>query len=152
MRYWWVSSSIIALDVSRWAGLSLIWVIGNNMTESKTPVPLCQTLRCCYARLSVGPVLFLLCINDMHRSSTGRLFFILLTIQQFLHPTLTLKCSWPTEAWSWASYDMNIVNVTVGCKNRCIVSKIKKCIWLRIYACHFIFLNVCNTSYMIISN
>ena len=36
--------SIMASGVSFWASLSLIWEIGNNMSQSKNPDPLCQTL------------------------------------------------------------------------------------------------------------
>ena len=43
----------------------------------------------------LGPVLFLLYINDMHRSSDQLRFFILLTIQQCLHPTVTLTVFMP---------------------------------------------------------
>ena len=43
----------------------------------------------------LGPVLFLLYINDMYRSSNQMRFVHLLTIQQFLHPTVTLTISMP---------------------------------------------------------
>ena len=68
MTYWSVSTCIMASEVLCRACLNLIWVIGNNLFQSKTAVPLCQTVHYCLARVMLGPVHFLY-INDMHRSS-----------------------------------------------------------------------------------
>ena len=43
----------------------------------------------------LGPIHFLLSINDMHKSSDRCVLFILLTIQQFLHPTVILTMFMP---------------------------------------------------------
>ena len=91
MRYWWVSFSIMASEVSCWAGLSLIWVIGNNMSQSKTSTFLYvkHYIRCS-ARLSVRPSTFYFVHQRMHRSSDQLRFVDFADDTTVLHPTVTL--------------------------------------------------------------
>ena len=69
MRFWWVSSSIMASEVSCWAGLSYLsnrkqYVSVKNFSSSMSNI----TLAVLQGSV-LGPVLFLLYINVMHRSS-----------------------------------------------------------------------------------
>ena len=66
------------------------------MSKSKTPAPLCVPLTLGVPQCSVlGSVPFLLYINDMIDPQTRCALFILLTIQEFLHPTATLTMAMP---------------------------------------------------------
>ena len=49
----------------------------------------------------LGPVLFLLCLNDMHKSLNHCALFILLMIKQFVHPTVTLTVFMPQRTGNW---------------------------------------------------
>ena len=101
----------------------------DNMYQPKTPAPLCQTFKHymrCSAGLVLGPVLFLLYIHDMHRSSDQMRFV------HFAHYTTV-----------FASSDINNVHASV---NRELVEVDN---WLKT---NRLSLNVSKTSYMIISN
>ena len=101
MRYRWVSSSIMASEVSYWAGLSLIWVIGNNMSRSKISAPLCQTLHKVFCNVQCWASTFLLYINDMHRSSDQLRFVHFADDTTVLHPTVTLMVFMPQWTGNW---------------------------------------------------
>ena len=78
------------------ADLSLIRVIGNNMPQSITPVPLHQTLHYVFrmAQCWVQYFFFRISVTSID-SHTRCVLFILLTIQQFLHPTVTITMFMP---------------------------------------------------------
>ena len=63
ITYWWVSSCIMASEVSCSAGLSLIWVTINNMYQSETAVPLCQTLHLVFHKARCWAQYFFFCIS-----------------------------------------------------------------------------------------
>ena len=118
----------MASEVSCSTGFSLIWVTGNNTSQSKTAVPLYQTLHWVFHKVRCWAQYFFFCISMTCIDPQIRcILFILLMIQPFLHPT----CS-----------DINNVHATVirelvGVDN-----------WLK---ANRLSLNVCKTLYMIIS-
>ena len=75
---------IMAPEVSCSTGVSLIWVTGNNTSQSKTAIPLCQTLQWvfhkdrCWAQYS-----FFSISMTFIDPQTRWVLFILLMIQQF---------------------------------------------------------------------
>ena len=102
MRDWWVSSSIMASELSCWAGLNLICGISNNMSQSKTPAPLCQILHWVFPKGRCWAKYFFFwtsmsCIDPQ----TNCALFILPTIQQFLHPTVTSTMFTPQWTGNW---------------------------------------------------
>ena len=121
-----VSSYIISAEMPCSTGLSFIWEMGNNMSQSKTAVPLSQALPWvfhkdpCWAQ-------YILYINDMYRSSNK---------MRFGHFT--------DDATVFASdSDINNVDVTVN-RERVGVEN-----WLK---ANRLSLNVSKTSYMMTSN
>ena len=107
------------------AGLSLIRVIGTNMSQSKTPAPLWQTLHQVFRKVRCWAQYFFFCISmtciDLQ---TRCALFILLMIQQFLHQTNNVHA---TVNWELVRVDN----------------------W---HKTNRVSLNVSETSYMIISN
>ena len=69
ITYWWVSSCIMAWEVSCSTGLSLIWVTWNNTSQSKTAVLLSQTLHWVFHKARCWSQYFFWYINYMYRSS-----------------------------------------------------------------------------------
>ena len=114
-------------EVSCSAGLSLIWVTRNNMSQSKTAVPLSHPLHWVFHKHRCWAKYFFLYINDMCRSSNQMRFV------HFADDTTVFG----------SDSDINNVHATV---NRELVGVYT---WFKANR-HS--LNVSKTSYMIISN
>ena len=118
----------MASGVSCITGLSLIWVTGNNMSQSKTAVPLCKLWHWVFHKVWCWALYFsLLYINDMYRSSNQMRFI------RFADDTTVFA----------SDSDVNNVHTTV---NRELVGVDN---WLN---ANRLSPKVSKTSYMIISN
>ena len=72
------------------------------MSQSKTAVPLCQTLHWVLHKDQCWAKHFFCCISmTCTDPEIRRVLFILLMIQQFLHPTVTLTVLMPLRIGSW---------------------------------------------------
>ena len=113
-------------EVSCSAGLSRIWVTGNNVSIKNCNSSMSYITLGVPQGLVLSPVLFLLCINDMHRSSNH---------VRFVH--------FADDTTVFASYsDINYVHVTANGE------LVRVDNWLK---ANRLSLNVNKTSYMIIS-
>ena len=118
----------MAAEVSCSTGLSRIWLTGNNTSQSKTAIPLCQTLYWVFHKDRCWALYSFFCISMTCIDSQIRcVLFILLMIQQFFA----------------SDSDINNVHATV---NRELVGVDN---WLK---ANRLSLNISKTSYMIISN
>ena len=92
----------MASEVSCCAGLGLIWVTGNYMSQSKTSVPLCQTLHWMFHKVQCWAQFFFFCISmTCMDPQIRRVSFTLLTIQPFLHQAVTLTMFMLLRIGNW---------------------------------------------------
>ena len=118
----------MASEVSCSTGLSRIWVTGNNTSQWKTAIRLCQTLHWVFRKDRCWAQYFFICISmTCIDPQIWCVLFILLKIQPFFA----------------SDSDINNVRATV---NRVLVGVDN---WFK---ANRLFLNVSKTSYMIISN